>query len=88
MQCSVEGCENEATNQPLGSETIKLCWEHVESWGYFRSGYYEALGKEGDGGLHRPIWNKAMKAFLEMSRDEIKANAEIAEIKANSTVEE
>ena len=82
MKCSVDGCDFEATNQPLGSEDIKLCEGHVESWGYYRAGYYEALGKEKTGGLHRPIWNKAMKAFLEMSRDELEAFAEIAEIKS------
>ena len=84
MKCSVEGCENKATNQPAGSEEVKLCQEHAMAWGYYRSGYYEALGKERDSGLHRPIWDKAMEAFLEMSRVEIGALVEIAQIKVNS----
>lgn len=78
MKCSVEGCDREAT-RTVGKTGYHFCQSHSEAWGYYRRGYYEALGKEGNGCLHKGLWDKAMKAFLEWCRIEIAACTQIAE---------
>jgi len=78
MECSVIGCHRESNGEPSGSKEVNLCSQHYEAWGYFRKGYYLGAGKE-DGCLHRPLWNKALQAFLEWCRVEIIACTEIAE---------
>ena len=78
MECSVIGCYEESDGQPEGSKEVNLCPQHYEAWQYFRKGYYLGAEKE-DGRLHRPLWNKALQAFLEWCRVEIVACKEIAE---------
>jgi len=78
-KCDVEGCEREATSSFGKDNGNHLCFPHHEAWGYFRRGYYTALGKENDGYLHRSLWDKAMREFLEWCRIEICACTQIAE---------
>lgn len=84
MRCSVEGCNNEATDQPKGSEKIKICKWHWDNWGYFRVGYECGYFGDVEIGRHngratRHLGDKAMSAFLDWCRVEIGACAEIAE---------
>ena len=73
MKCSVEGCDQEATNEPEGSDEFKLCAEHWSRWGDFRAGYYDGhYGNfERHGRLNRKLWRAAMLAFLDHCRSEI-----------------
>jgi hypothetical protein len=84
MNCSVEGCNTEATNNPGGKTGINLCKAHWNDWGYFQvgyeCGYFKDTKIEGhDGRTTRGLWDKAMSAFLDWCRIEIEACIEIAE---------
>ena len=81
MKCSVEGCNNKSTNEPEGSNEVKLCEGHWSRWGDFRAGYYDGhYGNfERHGRLNRKLWRAAMLAFLDHCRVEIAACTGVAE---------
>lgn len=81
MKCSVEGCNQESTNQPVGSDEFKLCPAHWPRWGDFGAGYFDGHYGNYDrhGRLNKKLWRDAMLAFLEHCRIEIAALTEIAE---------
>jgi len=79
MDCSVEGCSEEATGTIGSKDEYAFCGDHREAWGYYRAGYYKGKGFECDGLLRRKVWDAAMKAFLEHCRIEIAACTQIAE---------
>lgn len=78
-KCDIEGCGRTATSTFGKNDKCHLCSMHHEAWGYFRRGYYTALGKESDGYVHLKLWDKAMNDFLEWCRVEIVACTQIAE---------
>lgn len=80
MKCDVEGCPRIATSTfgPKKHTERHLCSMHYEAWGYFRRGYYSALGYGIDGLIHPKLWDKAMNDFLEWCRVEIVACTQIA----------
>lgn len=79
MKCSVLGCDEEATNEPEGSDEFKLCPEHWSRWRDFHAGYLDGHYGNSDrhGRLNRKLWRKAMLAFLKHCRVEIIALKEL-----------
>lgn len=81
LRCSVDGCDEKATNKPSGSDEFKLCLEHWSRWEDFRAGYYDGHYGNSDrhGRLNKKLWRNAMLAFLHHCQVEIVACTEIAE---------
>lgn len=88
MKCSVEGCNNDRTKQPEGSDEFKLCKWHWSRWVDFFAGYQDGHYGNSDrhGRLNRKLWRKAMLAFLEHCGVEISACIEIAEARIRDSL--